>query len=245
MPPLPTPRARSPNFQAFKTVRSRSPANTPSSAKPRSHSLIKINAVPTTSTTPATATIADVQTTITESGKSSDFEKTQSNTTSTIKETKDPNNSIPKHDEDLNSRIEICIDSDKIQEKEPRSISPLIEKSYRCPYPTFKLGSTGHVTSASVSSAPGSISPTPLNPRRTTESAATEEVNPQLTRTDSSASNLSNLSQSAHDIFMSISSDLTGLATQSSYAFDEFFGIDQGKIFYKVVNYYEVFVIWT
>ena len=241
MPPLPTPRARSPNFQAFKTVRSRSPANTPSSDKPRSHSLIKINAVPTTSTTPATATIADIQTGTTESGKSSDFEKTQSNTTSTIKGSNTPNNSSPKPDEDLNARIEIFIDNDKIQEKEPRSISPLIEKSYRCPYPAFKLGSTGHVTSGSVSSAPGSITPTLLNPRRTTESAATsEEVKPRLTRTDSNASNLSNLSQSAHDIFMSISSDLTGLATQSSYAFDEFFGIDQGKICYRVVNYYEL-----
>ena len=97
--------------------------------------------------------------------------------------------------------------------------------------PTFKLGSTGHVTSGSISSAPGSI--TPIGSRRVIDSTSTmigETKKPEITRTNSNASNLSNLSQSAQEIFMSISSDLTGLATQSTYALDEFFGIDQGTL---------------
>ena len=230
MPRLPTPRTGSPNFQGMKAVRSRSPAKTPPALKPRSHSAIRSCPAPNSPIT------TNVQTTLNESTKSSNSPKDLSNTVMTTKHTTESLSGTEKCNDNEICKRESSENGSNIQESGPRSISPIIEKRYRSPLPTFKLGRTGHITSGSVSSAPGSI--TPLGSRRIMDSAInTGETKPEITRTNSNASNLSNLSQSAQEMFMSISSDLTGLATYaaSSYALDDFFGIDQGIIFIELI----------
>ena len=57
----------------------------------------------------------------------------------------------------------------------------------------------------------------------------TEKTRPTLTRTNSNASNISNFSQTTHELFLSISSDLSGLASQSSHIFDDLFGFERSK----------------
>jgi hypothetical protein len=230
MPRLPTPRTGSPNFQGMKAVRSRSPARTPPAMKPRSHSAIRSYPGPNSPIN------TNVQTTVTESYKPSDFPKDSSSTVMITKPTTESVSGPEKYNDNERCKTEGDGNGSNIQESDPRSISPIIEKSFRSPLPTFKLGRTGHITSGSVSSAPGSI--TPLGSRRIIDSVVnTGETKPEITRTNSNASNLSNLSQSAQEMFMSISSDLTGLATYaaSSYALDDFFGIDQGNIFIYLI----------
>ena len=255
MSPFPTQRTRSPNFQSM--VRSRSPARTPPSLRPRSHSAIRashpiLNAL---SSSPNFPTPTNIQATVGETKTRCEFAMCAPNSARIAKNSSEQYTTTEKQNECKSSRpnicenetntqetgltnadkekdgesgrIEICVNETNVQDTGPRSISPITERSWRSPMPTFKLGSTGHVTSGSVSSAPGSI--TPLGSRRILDSTTIQEqTKTELTRTSSNASNLSNLSQSAQEMFMSISSDLTGLATQSTYAFDEFFGIDQG-----------------
>ena len=226
MPRLPTPRTGSPNFQGMKAVRSRSPARTPPALKPRSHSAIR------NYQGPKSPINTNLQTTVNESNKTSDLPKDSSNTVMITKHTTEPLSGPENCNDNERFKTESSGNGSSIQESDPRSISPIIEKSYRSPLPTFKLGRTGHLTTGSTSSAPGSI--TPLASRRIID---TGETKPEITRTNSNASNLSNLSQSAQEMFMSISSDLTGLATYaaSSYALDDFFGIDQGILFIYLI----------
>ena len=165
--------------------------------------------------------------------------KVSSNTVVMPSNSKEPLTGIEQYNDSEISRTESSANGCNTLESDPRSISPIIEKSWRSPLPTFKLGSTGHITSGSISSAPGSI--TPIGSRRVLDSTSTmtgETKKAEITRTNSNASNLSNLSQTAQDIYMSISSDLTGLATyaQSTYALDELFGIDQGTNFLHTNN---------
>lgn len=49
-----------------------------------------------------------------------------------------------------------------------------------------------------------------------------------LTRTNSNSSNISSISQTTHELFLSISSDISGLASQSTHLFDDFFGVERG-----------------
>ena len=183
------------------------------------------------------SSISDIPSTLNKSINDSDIFNVQPDIASistNIRETfAEPSEPTNDNGSSPSSKMEFNTNLTKTSDGTPRSISPIIEKSWRSPMPTFKLGSTGHVTSGSISSAPGSI--TPIGSRRVIDSTSTmigETKKPQITRTNSNASNLSNLSQSAQEIFMSISSDLTGLATQSTYALDEFFGIDQGTLFF-------------
>ena len=236
---------RSPNFQAMQAVRSRSPARTPPSLnKPRSQSAIRMPPQYPISSEPPNlgidvnkSSISDIPSTLNKSINDSDIFNVQPDIASistNIRETfAEPSEPTNDNGSSPSSKMEFNTNLTKTSDGTPRSISPIIEKSWRSPMPTFKLGSTGHVTSGSISSAPGSI--TPIGSRRVIDSTSTmigETKKPQITRTNSNASNLSNLSQSAQEIFMSISSDLTGLATQSTYALDEFFGIDQGTLFF-------------
>ena len=236
MSPLPTSRMRSPrspNLQAM--VRARSPARTPPGIKPRSHSAIRSYSGANLPNTNGSSLMTKPPAAVDESKILVEPPKASSKNGSLAQHSTETSNDKEKQNEDKIIKTEI---EDKpeftVVETEPRSISPVLERSnsYRSPLPTFKLGGTGHtgtghITSSSVSSAPGSI--TPLISRRAINSTTADETNPgPLIRTSSNASNLSNLSQSAQEMLMSISSDLTGLATQSSYALDEFFGIDQG-----------------
>ena len=231
---------RSPNFQAMQAARSRSPARTPPSIKARAQSAIRL---PTQH--PISSEISNSGNNISKnivsepvlsaSNPNQDTEVPNvkpdiASISSNIQETFAETSEKPSENSDNTSprpEFKTHVSSDGA----PRSISPIIEKSWRSPLPTFKLGSTGHITSGSISSAPGSI--TPIGSRRVLDSTSTmtgETKKAEITRTNSNASNLSNLSQTAQDIYMSISSDLTGLATyaQSTYALDELFGIDQG-----------------
>ena len=225
----------------MQAIRSRSPARTPPSLnRPRPPSAIRMpNQYPITSEPPNSANnlsksaITDNPSALTNSSRDVDIANVQpdiSSITTNIRETfAEPSETLSDIGSISSSKNEFTTSMAKDSEGTPRSISPIIEKSWRSPLPTFKLGSTGHVTSGSISSAPGSI--TPIGSRRVLDSTSTligETKKPEITRTNSNASNLSNLSQTAQEIYMSISSDLTGLATQSTYALDEFFGIDQG-----------------
>ena len=236
MSPLPTSRMRSPrspNLQAI--VRARSPSRTPPGMKPRSHSTIRSYPGANLHNTNGSSSITRPPEAVDESKVLVEPPKESSKNGSLPKFSTETLDANDKLNEDKIVKTEIEGKNEcTIVETEPRSISPVLERgnSYRSPLPTFKLGGTGHkgtghITSSSVSSAPGSI--TPLISRRAINSTTADETNPgPLIRTSSNASNLSNLSQSAQEMLMSISSDLTGLATQSSYALDEFFGIDQG-----------------
>ena len=236
MSPLPTSRMRSPrspNLQAM--VRARSPSRTPPGIKPRSHSAIRSYAGANFPNNNGSPLITKPPAAVDESKILVEPQKALSKNGSLPKFSTETLDANDKQNKDKIVKTEIESKNDcTIVETEPRSISPVLERSnsYRSPLPTFKLGGTGHtgtghITSSSVSSAPGSI--TPLSSRRVINSTTADETNPgPLIRTSSNASNLSNLSQSAQEMLMSISSDLTGLATQSSYALDEFFGIDQG-----------------
>ena len=223
----------------MQAARSRSPARTPPSIKPRSQSAIRMPTHYPISSEPLNVPAKNVSKNIiseissASSNKDTDISIVQPDIVSVstnIRETFADHSEKSNDNSDITStKIEYNSNVNKDSEGGPRSISPIVEKSWRSPLPTFKLGSTGHVTSGSISSAPGSI--TPIGSRRVLDSTSTmigETKKAEITRTNSNASNLSNLSQSAQEIFMSISSDLTGLATQSTYALDEFFGIDQG-----------------
>ena len=241
---------RSPNFQAMQAARSRSPARTPPSIKARAQSAIRL---PTQH--PISSEISNSGNNISKnivsepvlsaSNPNQDTEVPNvkpdiASISSNIQETFAETSEKPSDNSDNTSpRPEFKTHVSRESDGAPRSISPIIEKSWRSPLPTFKLGSTGHITSGSISSAPGSI--TPIGSRRVLDSTSTmtgETKKAEITRTNSNASNLSNLSQTAQDIYMSISSDLTGLATyaQSTYALDELFGIDQGTKFLHTKN---------
>ena len=72
--------------------------------------------------------------------------------------------------------------------------------------------------------------PSPV-PCKTIETATTRflaEHHPQLTRSNSTLSNASSYSQTTQDIFSSISSDLSGLATQTSSLLESMFGYTSG-----------------
>lgn len=65
--------------------------------------------------------------------------------------------------------------------------------------------------------------------RETATTRFLDEHYPQLTRSNSTLSNVSTYSSSTHEIFSSISSDLSGLATQTSTLLESMFGYTSGQ----------------
>lgn len=75
-----------------------------------------------------------------------------------------------------------------------------------------------------IASTPAPLSSTSRGPIETTTSRFLAEHHPQLTRSNSTLSNASAYSQTTQDIFSSISSDLSGLATQTTSLLESMFG---------------------
>jgi hypothetical protein len=79
-----------------------------------------------------------------------------------------------------------------------------------------------------VGDTPSKHSPRHPGPRETTTSRFLDEHHPQMSRSNSTLSNVSTYTNTTQDLFSSISSDLSGIASQTSNLLESMFGYTAG-----------------